>query len=282
MTTDRPPRTGRARAAMLAALLAVGACSGSDPDPGAGPSSSTTGAGPTASFAPSTGSTSSTTNDDGDTTGDGEPGGSAGRACPDNGPVPPPGATEVTEVAADVDGDGRNDRVVSYRRAGGTGRVGAELAAGGTAAVDAGDADALDGPVPLRVLGGAELGGDGETVVAITGAGASVIVVGLFQFVECAVAQVAFPSGQTVALPVGGGITHGDGVACLGGSLTTLSAMSDDGETFDTDDTGYRVDGNTLVEVGTESATLTRPGDSAALDRYYTLDCPSLESGIAG
>jgi hypothetical protein len=283
MTTDRPPRrTLRGVALVAVALLVLGACSRSDPGTDAtGPSSSTTDTGPEASFAPSTGSTNSTSTDG--TAGPGDEGGSGqgGRGCPDNGRVPPVGATDVTEVAADLDGDGRDDRVLSYRRTDGTRRVATELAAGGTAAVDAGGGE-LDGPVPLRVLGGAPLGGDGDTVFAVTGAGASVVVVGLFQFVECAVAGVVFQSGQAVALPVGGGITHGNGIACRDGGLVALSAVSEDGESFTTEDTRYRVDGNTLVQVGTASGTLTRSGDGGALDRYFGLDCPSLERGLAG
>ena len=283
MSSGRPPRrTPRVTVMVLAMALVLATCSRSGPElDGSAPSSSTTSEAPAPSFAPTTGTTPSTIDGDGSGPGDGGAGGPSPGACADAGPVPPPGATEVTEVTADVDGDGSDDRVVSYQRADGTRRVGTDLAAGGTAAVDAGNAG-LDGPVALRVLGGADLGGDGETVLAVTGAGASVIVVGLFQFVECAITPLVFSSGQTVALPVGGGITHGDGLVCTGGGLTTLSAMSSDGENFTTTDTRYRVDGNTLVQVGTESGTLARPGDSAALDRYSTLDCPGLDRGIAG
>ena len=266
-----------------AVLLVLAACGGPEPDPETtGPSSSTTATGPAASFAPSTGSTSSTTTGDPAAPGGEGAGAAGGRSCPDNGPVPPPGATDLTEVGADLDADGRDDRVLSYRRADGTRRIAVELAAGGTAAVDAGSAEELEGPSPLRVLGGARVGGDAETVFAVTGAGASVIVVGLFQLVECAVAQVAFASGQPVALPVGGGITHGDGIACTDGGLVTLSARSTDGESFTTEDTRYRVDGNTLVQVATSSGTLARPADGDALDRYFALDCPGLDRGLSG
>lgn len=276
MTDDHQRRHSGPLALVAVVLLVVSGCAGSAPErEGAGPSSSTTAtAGPTESFAPSTGSTSSTTTADATT--------DLGGACPDDGPVPPAGASDVTEVAADVDGDGRDDRVASYRRADGTGRLGVELAAGGTAAVDASDAGGLEGPTPPRALGGADLGGDGETVLAVTSAGASVVVVGLFQFVECSLARVTAPSGQTFALPVGGGVTHADGISCAGGELVARSAMSSDGETFATEDTHYRVDGNTLVEIRSTRGTLARPGDAAALDRYSTLDCPTLERGLGG
>lgn len=269
--------------ALAVALVLVG-CRGSGPDvDGAAPSTSTTAStGPTASFAPTTGSTSPPDGGDGAGPEAPGPGATGSGACPDDGPVPPAGATEVTEVTADVDGDGSDDRVASYERADGTRRIGVELTSGGSAAVDAGTATGIDGPVALRVLGGADLGGDGETIFAVTGAGASVIVVGLFQFVECALSPVVFSSGQPVALPVGGGITHGNGIACTSGGLLALSAMSSDGETFAADQSRYRIDGNTLVQVGTDTTTLARPGDAAAIDRYYTIDCPSLDRGLAG
>ena len=285
MTNDRRRRAvSRLGALVVVSSLAVSGCTGSRPaDDGAAASSSTTTTtttGPTSSSSPSTGSSPPTTSV-APTAGDSDTSRRPAGGCADNGRLPPSGASDVTEVAADVDGDGRDDRVVGYRRADGVRRVGVELAAGGSAAVDASQAG-LDGPVALRVLGGAALGGDGETVFAVTSAGASVVVVSLFQFVECSLASVRFASGETVALPVGGGITHGNGVACAGGELVASSAMSRDGQSFTTEDITYRVDGNTLHEVSKDRASLTRPGDAAALERYYTLDCPSLERGLAG
>jgi hypothetical protein len=190
--------------------------------------------------------------------------------------VPPPGASDVSEVRADVDGDGAPDRVVAYREADGNRRVAVELAGGGSAAIDASESS-VDGPAPLSVLGGADLGGEGSTVVAVTGGGASVVVVGLFQFVECALTRVSFESGSAAELPVGGSVTHADGLACTGDRLVRLSATSDDGETFAATATRYRVDGNTLVELGAEQTTLTRGVDDAEIERYYDIDCPGLE-----
>lgn len=74
-------------------------------------------------------------------------------SCPGDDPFPPADARDVSEVSADVDGDGQDDRVLSYRDAGGTGQVAVEVAAGGSAvtAVDAGDAG---GPEPLTSSAG--------------------------------------------------------------------------------------------------------------------------------
>jgi hypothetical protein len=204
---------------------------------------------------------------------------SGGGSCPGDDPVPPEGAEDISEASVDVDGDGADDRVLAYRRSDGDRRVAVDLAAGGTAAVDA-SASEIEGPAPLSVLGGAQVGGDGETVFALTGAGASVVIVGLFQFVECALSRVTFESGEDVELPVSGAITHGDGIACTDDTLVRLSATSTDGETFTATDTNYQVDGNTLVETSSNTTTLTRATDDEAINAYYSINCPTLDNSI--
>lgn len=258
-------RRSRARTVLsvvVVALIALAGCGGDGEDTAIPTSAPTTGAAPSTS-APAPPTTVSPS------------------SCPGDDPVPPEGAEDVSEVSADVDGDGAPDRVLAYRRGDGTRRVAVELAGGGTAAVDASTSE-IEGPAPLSVLGGVDLGGDGDTVLAITGAGASVVVVGLFQFVECAIARVSFPSGEGVELPLGGGITHGDGIACAESALVRLSATSTDGEAFSATDTSYQVDGNTLIEVDSETATLTRATDDEEINRYYALDCPALENPPGG
>ncbi len=259
---------------VVAALTMLAGCAGDGgDDEGAAESSSSTSGGASPTSAPPPAETSSTTKST-------ATGGTAGgTGCPGDDPVPPEGAQEVSEVSADVDGDGADDRVFAYRRADGMRRVGVELAAGGTAVVDA-NAVAIEGPAPLSALGGVALGGDGETVFALTGAGASVVIVGLFQFVECALARVVYSSGEDAELPVNGAITHGDGIACTDKTLVRLSATSTDGETFTATKTSYHVDGNTLVEAGSETSTLTRAADDAAINDFYSLDCPALENSL--
>ncbi|CAN5170631.1 hypothetical protein BH24ACT1_BH24ACT1_10580 [soil metagenome] len=257
-----PFRLRHSLAAMVVTLSVLAGCAEGNSGEEAGPApSSTSTPAPSTSTRPSP--SSSTTVPDG--------------GCPGGDAIPPDGAADLSEVNADVDGDGAEDRVLAYRRADGDRRIAVELATGGTAAVDA-SASEIDGPAPLSVLGGVNLGGDGETVVALTGAGASVVIIGLFQFVECALAQVSFESGQAVELPVGGAITHGDGLRCVDEGLVRLSATSTDGETFTATETSYRIDGNTLVEIDSQSSTLTRGADDEAINAYYSLDCPTLEN----
>lgn len=249
--------------ALVVTLSMLAGCAGGTSGEEAGPAPSST----TLSDSTSTGPSPSTT--------------VAGGGCPGDDAIPADGATDVSQVEVDVDGDGAEDRVAAYRRADGDRRIGVELAAGGTAAIDASTSH-VEGPAPLSVLGGVDLGGDGETVVALTDAGASVIIVGLFQFVECALTRVTFESGQNVELPIGGAITHGDGLRCAPGGdsppLVRLSATSTDGESFTATETGYRVDGNALVEVASQTTALTRGADDEAINAYYTIDCPALEN----
>lgn len=249
--------------AVVVGLSVLAGCAGGDGPQNAAPEPSTTAVAAPSTSSPPVSSPTSTE--------------SLGAGCPGNDPVPPAGAQDVSEVSADVDGDGANDRVLAYRRGDGSRRLAVDVAAGGTAAVDA-SATEVEGPASLSVLGGARLGGDGETVLAMTGAGASVVIVGLFQFVECTLARVSFPSSQDVELPVGGGITHGDGIACSDGALVRLSATSTDGETFTATKTSYQVDGNTLIEAATLTTTLTRAADDEAINAYYVIDCPTLEN----
>ncbi len=268
------PTPRRITVLTTALALLVAACSGDDPPESVAPpppvSTTTTSPPSSSSTTPPEDSTPSSSTS--------TPTGGGGDCPAAEGSLPPAGATDVSEASTDVDGDGEADRVLAYRRGDGNRRVAVELAAGGSAAVDASEST-IDGPSPLSVLGGADLGGDGQTVFVVTGGGASVVVVGLFQFVECAMSRVLLQSGQPAEFPVGGGVTHADGLACAGGALVQRSATSTDGERFDTTDTRFQVDGNTLVGQGAP-VTDTLSGDEDALDAYSTIDCSTLERGL--
>lgn len=77
--------------------------------------------------------------------------------------------------------------------------------------------------------------------------------------------------GSPAALPVGGTVTHGQGLACTDrGALVVKAANSDDGVTYQAVDTTYQIDGTALVEVDETSSTI----DAAEVAPYYELDCP--------
>lgn len=110
----------------------------------------------------------------------------------------------------------------------------------------------------------------GDVQIAIVDRGASVDVVSLFA--GCAEAPVQI-DGATAALPVGGTVTHGDGIRCTGDRIVVLSATSDDGKTYQAKATTYRLEGTRLVAGAVKAATLDSSRDTEALRAYYELDC---------
>jgi hypothetical protein len=110
----------------------------------------------------------------------------------------------------------------------------------------------------------------GDVQLAIVDHGASVDVVSLFK--GCDGAQVSL-AGAPAALPIGGTVTHGDGMRCENGEYTVLSATSDDGQTYQAKTTTYRLDGTALVETDTDASTIEAQQDPDALRPYYELDC---------
>jgi hypothetical protein len=95
-------------------------------------------------------------------------------------------------------------------------------------------------------------------------------VVSLFE--GCNLTPVSL-DGSTAALPIGGTVTHGDGIRCDGDDITVLSATSDDGETYQAKATTYRLEDDTLVAKRTKASTIIAKHDPDTLRAYYELDC---------
>ena len=112
----------------------------------------------------------------------------------------------------------------------------------------------------------------GNLRLAIVDRGASVEVVSVFRLDGCDVRQVEV-GGQPVAFPVGGTVTHGDGIRCRGDRLVVLSASSDDGETYQATTVTYEVEGTALSEVDRAASTIEAGEDPETLRAYYSLDC---------
>jgi hypothetical protein len=110
----------------------------------------------------------------------------------------------------------------------------------------------------------------GDVQLAIVDHGASVDVVSLFR--GCDLEPVTL-DGATAALPIGGTVTHGDGMRCEGDRIVVLSATSDDGETYQAKQTTYRIEGSSLVVAATKAATIEAQREPDALRPYYELDC---------
>jgi hypothetical protein len=110
----------------------------------------------------------------------------------------------------------------------------------------------------------------GDVKVAVVDHGASVDVVSLFE--GCDLTPISL-GGSTAALPIGGTVTHGDGIRCDGDDLIVLSATSDDGETYQAKAITYRLEHDTLVAKTTKASTIVAKDDPDTLRAYYELDC---------
>lgn len=96
--------------------------------------------------------------------------------------------------------------------------------------------------------------------------GASVAVMGVF---DCDGRPLTV-DGEPAAFPVGGTVTHGEGLRCEADRLIVLSAVSDDGDTYQATETTYEVRHGTLVRTEAAGRTIT----AAEVQPYYELDCP--------
>jgi hypothetical protein len=258
-TTWRPSWPGRWAGSALALVLgiAVGACGGGD-DGRSEPTTTTT--------APSTTTTAAPV------TTEAPPTSAAAAPCP---AVTPPAAPEdVTEVEADVDGDGAADQLRSYSAGGWF--VAVDLARGGGAVVEV---PVLPG-AGVRVLGGADVDGDGGAEVwARTGSGASTTIVGILRLRDCGLVQLRFATGEPVELPVGGSVGSAAGVACEATSpdahLTAYTALHMEAGRYEVTATEYALDDATLRPVG-DPTTTTATADDPAFAKATTLTCADL------
>ena len=110
----------------------------------------------------------------------------------------------------------------------------------------------------------------GDVKVAVVDHGASVDVVSLFE--GCNLTPVSL-DGSAAALPIGGTVTHGDGIRCDGDDFIVLSATSDDGETYQAKAITYRLEHDELVAKTTKASTIVAKDDPDTLGAYYELDC---------
>lgn len=110
-----------------------------------------------------------------------------------------------------------------------------------------------------------------ELQLAIVDRGASVEVVSLFT--GCPPETVLL-DGSPATFPVGGTVTHGDGISCTpSGEIIVRSATSDDGATYQAAATTYRLDGNELELVDESGTTIEAHDDPEALRAHYEIDC---------
>lgn len=78
-------------------------------------------------------------------------------------------------------------------------------------------------------------------------------------------------AGEPAAFPIGGTVTHAEGIRCEPNHLVVLSAVSDDGETYQAVEKTYAVEGDELVLTGETGSTV----DAEDAQPFYELDCPT-------
>jgi hypothetical protein len=176
-------------------------------------------------------------------------------------------------VTGDLDGNGGADAVSVYE-SGGAAHVLVQLGANGTASTTIADADASDQVSP-RALGTARIGGDRDVAFVRVGSGASTSNVALYTVNGCNLVRLTW-SGQN-SFPIGGTVTHLDGLQCVNGGLRINSATSDDGATYNTSTQQAQPQNDTLVPVG-QAQTGTMTSADPGLNALGTLDCQGVEA----
>ena len=191
----------------------------------------------------------------------------AAAGCPS---LPPPGTTDATAAPADFDGDGRPDRMITYRAAaGGAWRVRAELAAGG-----GGEAELPATAEGIKAVGGAVLDvGPSQAGFAVVERNAAGDVLGLFVLRSCRLERVTL-AGRPAALPVGTGGTARFGVACQVPGLVAYDAVPVDGGFYRAQAIGYLLVGAILDEANRSTSTVA--ANDAELARYGAFSCGPL------
>jgi hypothetical protein len=215
-------------------------------------------------------------------------------ADPCNAAPPPASAVNVTHADADYNGDGTTDTLTVY----GTGSgdqpspYHAQLELGGAkGTIDTVIADAAtDNNQVVKALGGTDItasaglppDGSGAEAFVEVGSGASDALVGVFQLLGCLLTRLTGPQGSALSLfPVGGSVTHLDGLRCDGTAggqrLVQLSATSTDGVSYETKETRLQVQAGAFGPIGTP-ITNTIDGGDPRLQAFSAFDCPGVQA----
>lgn len=180
-------------------------------------------------------------------------------------PRPEPG---VSFAEGDFDGDGELDQLIGYQDPSGTWWV--------QMALDSGHATQTAVPGPATALGAQDFGASGQDVgLAEVDVGASTTIVSFFYLAGCEVFEATVGTG-TARFPIGGGVTHLDGLHCTPDGFYTTSATTSDGTTWEYAETSYAwVPGSGDFEAVTSSITLlTSPDDDDVIFGAGGLVCP--------
>ena len=261
-------------ACLAAAVIPLAACSKDSKRPSAASASSSSGS--ASSPAQSTTTTSTT----------------APAGCDASAPLA--SAVNVTNAEGDFNADKVTDTLIVY----GTGTASqpspyhAQIVLGNSqGTIDTVIADAAtDNNQVVKALGGADItasaglppDGSGDEAFVLVGSGASNALVGVFQLIGCTLTRIVGPQGgQPSLFPIGGSVTHLDGLRCDGTAggqrLVQLSAKSNDGVSYDTTETRLQVQSGAFTVLGSP-ITDTISASDPRLQSFSALDCAGVQS----
>ncbi len=145
---------------------------------------------------------------------------------------------------------------------------------------DDGSAGAGEEP---SILGLQDVDGDGDDELwAQTGSGASATILGLALVDGCELTRVLFESGDPAAFAVGGSVGSASGLACESNvddasDITAFDLSTTDGESYEVTAREYDLQGDRLVEVASDAATVGV--DDPDFGRYSGFSCGELTYG---
>ncbi len=174
--------------------------------------------------------------------------------CPAPQPLPE-GTLTFAGIPGDFDGDGNQDELLTYQAAPNDWRMRVVFADGGGADAAITHADDL---FPPRPIGGFDIDGDGTEEAFVTvGAGASTMLIGLYDISDCVATRIT-AGGMAAVFSVGASVGAESGVVCPGdGSVRRTFAQRVDDGVFEGGFEDYTLNGAALVSQGIQSQQMS-------------------------
>ena len=192
-------------------------------------------------------------------------------ACPAGSPAPT-GLTDSTTAPGDFDGDGKPDKLTTYRVASaGAWHVRVDLASGGASEVEL-PATATG----VKAVGASALDvGTGDAAFVVVNVNNGTPSLGLFVLSSCKLARATLAGSALAEFPVQTGAMVRAGVACQVPGLVVYSATSTDGQTFAASSVSYLLVGTLLDEAHRTMTPLA--ANDPTLATFGAFTCGSLK-----